>query len=601
MRNIRFSKILLLVLAQIILVSCAENNSSKLTSIVKTSVGSIQGVIRTYSVPDAAKGSSSDVSTYTVNEYRGIPYALPPIGDRRWALPEPVASLGSGVFNAKDFGTPCPQNARAGSPESYSNEDCLSLNVTTPSDIKPGEKLPVFFWIHGGAFVGGSSNLYRLDKLAHDGRMIVVSSNYRLGAFGFVPNKSFASNGYNGNYGLEDQRLAMKWVQDNIDAFGGDWTKVTIAGESAGAGSVCMHLASPDQFVSQSQVKVKNLFRSAITQSAGCLQTLPTVAQGEAKAGASIQAALCPDSKFKTNAEVLACMRRQTTKDILAQQDIYTTAHPTDVTAISPVIGGNTVPLSFKEAAKLDKLVNVPMMMGGTKDELVLYAGYFWQDSQKTKDPGSPINASTINKWLSSFYINPAPVGGVAAVTARYPKLLSSDSNEVVKAFGEVLSDYNPQLGINNCLYLETSDTILRTKSRKNPIYQFEFADANAPVCNVSIGAPCPPFNLGAVHSAELNYLFPNLSFTSKIDGPDLAPASQKLANQMVAYWSSFVNTGTPNGPGLPEWPQYAGAKTSYGGSSVMLLEPANVKPYDSDNQHSCTAFWKKQYPSKLQ
>ena len=212
MRNIRFSKLLLLVLAQIILVSCTESNSSKLTSVVKTSVGSIQGVIRTYSVPDAAKRSSSDVSTYTVNEYRGIPYALPPIGDRRWALPEPVASLGSGVFNAKDFGTPCPQNARAGSPESYSNEDCLSINVTTPSDIKPGEKLPVFFWIHGGAFVGGSSNLYRLDKLAHDGRMIVVSSNYRLGAFGFVPNKSFSSNKIYSKYWSNDNNVSSRMV-----------------------------------------------------------------------------------------------------------------------------------------------------------------------------------------------------------------------------------------------------------------------------------------------------------------------------------------------------------------------------------------------------
>jgi para-nitrobenzyl esterase len=375
---------------------------------------------------------------------------------------------------------------------------------------------------------------------------------------------------------------------------------VTIAGESAGAGSVCMHLASPDQVVSQSQVKVKSLFHKAIVQSGGCLQTTPTVAQGEKKVAASIQAALCPDSQNLNNADVLACMRRQSIKDIMAQQEIYTTANAMDVVAISPVVGGNTVPLSFKDAAALDKLVNVPMIMGGTKSELLLYIGYFWQDSQKTKDPVPPINASTIKKWLGSFYANPAPAGGIEAILKQHPKLLSPDSNVVAQAYGEVLSDYNPQLGINNCLFLHSSDTILRTKTRSNPIYQFEFADANAPVCNVSIGTPCPPFNMGPVHSSELNYLFPNLSFTSKIDGPDLPPASQILANQMVAYWANFAHTGSPNRSGLPQWPVYAGATVAYGGESVMLLEPNNVKPYSSDDQHSCSAFWRKQYPSKL-
>ncbi len=600
MRNPIIIKILLLVFPLVLLTSCNKSSSPKITPIVQTSVGSVQGIVRTYNIPSTSKTSPTEVSSYRVNEYRGIPYALPPTGDLRWALPQPVASLGSGVFKAYEFGTPCPQNPRAGSPEASSNEDCLSINVTTPFDMKPGEKLPVFFWIHGGAFVGGSSNLYRLDKLAHDGRMVVVSSNYRLGSLGFAPHKAFALNGYNGNYGLEDQRLAMKWVQDNITAFGGDKNNVTIAGESAGAGSVCMHLASPEQVVSQSEIKVKSLFHKAITQSGGCLQALPTVSQGETKVAAFIQAALCPDSQYRNNADILACMRRQSTKEIMAQQEIYTTANAMDVTAISPVVGGNTAPLSFKEAAALDKLVNVPMIMGGTKSELVLYVGYFWQDSQKTKEPGPPINPLTIKKWLGSFYVNPAPAGGIEAILKQYPKLLSSDSNEVAQTYGEVLSDYNPQLGINNCLFLHSSDTILRTKTRSNPIYQFEFADANAPVCNVSIGTPCPPFRMGPVHSSELNYLFPNLSFTSKIDGPELPPASQVLANQMVAYWSTFAHTGSPNRSDLPQWSEYTGATVAFGGDSVLLLEPNNVKPYSSDSQHSCSAFWKKQYPSKL-
>lgn len=560
----------------------------------------MQGLVRTYSLPPTNEKATSTGSnaTYRVNEYRGIPYAQAPVNEKRWALPQPVTSLGTDVFKAYDFGPACPQNPRAGSPEKYINEDCLSLNVTTPSDMKPGEKLPVFFWIHGGAFVGGSSNLYRLDKLAHEGRLVVVSTNYRLGVLGFMPNAAFetpSSSGpaYNGNYGLEDQRLAMKWVKDNITAFGGDPNNITIAGESAGAGSVCMHIASPEQKVSYSQIKVKALFHKAIVQSAGCMQKLPTVQEANLKNN-SIAASLCPG-----RADLLTCMRNQPIENILAAQDAYAEANATDVTAISPVTGSYTVPLSFKEAFAADQIIDAPMIMGGTKSELVLYAGYFWQASQQSVHPGPAINASTIDTWLSIFY--PKPAGGLSAITNHYPDLLNANSDVVAETFGQVLSDYTPQLGINNCLYLHTSDTILKTRSRTHPIYQFEFADLNAPVYGVSISEPYPPFKLGPVHSSELNYLFPNLSFTSKINGPDLMPASQELANKMVAYWSHFARTGSPNRSDLPAWPPYAGKTTAYGGSSVLWLEPDHVKPYNADQLHSCTAFWVNQYPTLLQ
>lgn len=587
---------LLTALMAVSLMSCAggaSSNGPALAPVVQTSLGPVQGLVRN-----------------GANEYRGMPYALAPTDNLRWALPQPVTASWSNVFQAYDFGPACPQEARFGVTEASDNEDCLSINVSVPADIKPGEKLPVLFWIHGGAFVGGSSNLYRLDKLATAGRLVVVSLNYRLGALGFMPSQAFAKDGYNGNYGLEDQRLAMKWVQDNIEAFGGDKTNVTIAGESAGAGSICMHLASPDQVVSQSPgdlnppVKVKDLFQKAITQSAGCMQPLPTVAEGEAKASASIQGALCPSSSNPTNADVLKCMRKQSVEALLNEQGAYAKSHSTDVTAFSPVIGDRTVPLSFKDAAAADKLVNVPMIMGGTKSELVLYASYFWQDGQAQDSAVPPINASTISSvWLNAFY-NPLPTGGLSAITAQYPNLLSADSNVVAETYGQVLSDYNPSLGINNCLYLHTSDVILNTPSRRTaglPIYQFEFADAAAPVCGIGIASPCPPFPMGPVHSSELNYLFPNLSNTSKINAPDLAPASQVLANQMVVYWATFAYTGSPNVLGQPNWPQYGGATVPFGGSSVMLLDPNNVKAYSADNQHNCTSFWKGQYPSRLQ
>jgi para-nitrobenzyl esterase len=582
-----------------LLTACSSSSSdgvNSLAPVVQISTARVQGVVRTYSPPPATGGIAAG-SSYSVNEYRGIPYALAPTGNRRWALPEPVTTLGSSVFKAYDFGPACPQQARFNLTEGSTNEDCLSINVSVPAGTKATDNLPVFIWIHGGAFIGGSSSLYRLDKLAAEGKMVVVSMNYRLGALGFMPNPAFqVSNSFgtfNGNYGLEDQRLAMKWVQNNIAAFGGDKTNVTIAGESAGAGSVCMHLSAPSQ--------VNGLFKKAITQSAGCTANLPTVAQAEGKASASIQAGLgCP-----TNAQALSCMRGKTVAQILEQQGAYTAANPQDITSFSPVTGdptaspalvNTTVPSSFKYAATNNLLVTVPMMMGGTKEELGLYVGYYWQGAQAGVN--EPINNSTIDSiWLPIFYPGPSSNLGyyssqISSNASYTTGLHSSDPNVVMKTFGQVLSDYNPAVGINNCLYLQTSNVLLNYASRNSlpviPIYQFEFDDPAAPVCKVGIAEPCPPYNMGAVHSSELNYLFPNLSNTAAINAPDLAPASQGLANQMVAYWTQFAYTGNPNVAGLPSWPPYAGQQSS----TVMLLKPNAVAPYNSDSAHQCTAFW---------
>jgi para-nitrobenzyl esterase len=238
----------------------------------------------------------------------------------------------------------------------------------------------------------------------------------------------------------------------------------------------------------------------------------------------------------------------------------------------------------------------VPMMMGGTRTELLLYMGYFWQEVQ------GQVNSGLIDYWMSLFY----PVNDLQVIKAqpKYQNISSADGDLATEALGIALSDYNPAIGLNNCLYLHTSDTILNGRSVNLPIYQFEFADAAAPVCGVGIAGTCPPFlkNGSPVHSSELNYLFPNLSNTKAINAPDLAPASQALANQMVAYWAKFANSGDPNGNALPTWLPYAGKTTPFGGSSVQLLDTNNnVRPYNSDNQHQCTAFWRGQYSQFLQ
>ena len=557
-RNIVLSSFLTISL---LVVGCGGSTTSL---VVQTESGQVAGVVRN-----------------GAQEYRGIPYAAAPTGERRWAPPAaPTAWLG--VRDATEFGSACPQQARFNLTEGSESEDCLSLNISVPQDIKAGERLPVLFWIHGGAFVGGSANLYRLDKLAGEGRMVVVSANYRLGALGFMPHPAFeTANHYNGNYGLEDQRMAMAWVQRNIAAFGGDPSRVTIAGESAGAGSVCMHLASADQ--------VKGLFQQAIVQSAGCLQPMKTVTEAQAT-GESIGSALgCEGNP----AQVAQCMRTQPVAAILAMQGDYAHQHPEDFIPFAPATGTTaqpnaTLPTSVREAMSRKQFRQIPLMMGGTRHEVRLYVGYFWQAAQAGQ--GLPLDAANLPIWLKNFYGE----SKATAILQHYqPANGWADARAVPEILGRLMSDYTPSIGINNCLYLHTSDALneyFAQTGLKLPIYQFEFADENAPVLGVGIATPYPDFAMGSVHSSELNYLFPKLSNTHLINGPDLVPESAILADQMVAQWAQFVHTGNPNRTGLPHWPAYAGS------SSVMLLAPGASSAYDADSQHQCSAFWRKQF-----
>jgi para-nitrobenzyl esterase len=526
-------------------------------------------------------GQVAGVARNGAQEYRGIPYAAAPSGNRRW-MPPAAPNPWVGVRDASQFGSACPQQARFNLTEGSENEDCLSLNISVPHDIKPGERLPVLFWIHGGAFVGGSSHLYRLDKLANEGRMVVVSANFRLGVLGFMPHPGFQSaDHYNGNYGLEDQRMAMAWVQRNIAAFGGDPARVTIAGESAGAGSVCMHLAAGEQ--------VKGLFQQAIVQSAGCLQPMKTVTEAQATGEAIGTALDCRGSP----AQVAQCMRAKPIAAVLAAQGNYAHQHPEDFIPFAPVTGSAaqpnaTLPTSVREAMSRKQFRQVPLMMGGTRHEVRLYVGYFWQAAQAGK--GLPLDAANLPTWLKTFY----GANKAEAIEQRYkPPQGWADAKTVPETLGRLMSDYSPGIGINNCLYLHTSDVLSNyfAQSGQNlPIYQFEFADENAPVLGVGIAPPYPDFAMGSVHSSELNYLFPKLSNTHLINGPDLAPDSARLADQMVAQWAQFVHTGNPNRTGLPTWPGYAG------GSSVMLLAPGASSAYDADKHHHCSDFWRKHF-----
>lgn len=515
--------------------SASARDAQQDPTIAKTDKGLVRGVVHD-----------------GLREFKGIPYAAPPTGELRWAMPQPARAW-SGILDATKYKSACPQAARYGIPEASEEEDCLYANVTAPWPGKADRrKRPVIVWIHGGAFVGGSSALYPLDHLARSGDAVVVSFNYRLGVFGFIAHPAFEPD-HNGGYGLEDQRAALRWVKRNIAAFGGDPNNVTVAGESAGGAGVCMHLLAPEE--------TKGLYNKAIVQSAGCVTPLPTVAEGKEIGKKMSDLVGCKDEST-----ALACLRKKPVKDLL---DAGVTIAGANIVTFLPVTGTKTVPQPGAVAIPEGKFVHVPVIMGGTRDELRLYVAYAIQ-------AGLSVTKDNYVTELTQTYGKNAD-----AIAAKYPL---ADYSSAPAALGTVWSDFRPDVGINNCIYLQTAKLLRKSV----PVYEFVFADRNAPAVTAD-----PGFEMGAVHSSELPYLFPHFDNTRQIAGPDLQGGSKQVAEQMTAYWTSFAKTGRPIADNAPTWPLFTAD------SDVMRFAPGETGLFDASSAHKC-GFWKSLYPSIL-
>ncbi len=500
---------------------------------VQTTAGKVQGI--------ASQG---------VREFNGIPFAAPPVGELRFAPPAPVEPW-PGVLDASAMRDACPQARRFNLTEESNVEDCLHLNVAVPTAPRTGKR-PVLVWFYGGAFVGGSTRLYPLDYLAREGDMVVVSVNYRLGPLGFMAHPAFNAEA-NGGYALEDQRAALRWVQRNIAAFGGDPGRVTIGGVSAGAASVCMHLVSPE--------RTTGLFQQAIIQSAGCTFNMRSVDESFKTGLAIAHAVGCDDPKL-----ALQCLRKTPVKELV---DAGTVIAGSDYLAFAPIYGNGTVPRQGSAAFTTGNFVRVPILNGGASNEMRLYVGY-------EVEAGARITSDNYKERLRALYGD-----NVDAVLAAYP---ADRYSSVPTALGSAMSDFMPGGGLNSCLFLRTA----WLASRWVPVFQYEFADDTAPpVMND------PGFELGAVHTSEMLYQFPGFSNTSVHDGPSLSVPQQALSQQMVAYWSSFVHTGRPGGAGLPEWKPFEPSR------QALRLKPGAVAMFDASATHQCP-LWERLYPQEL-
>lgn len=477
-----------------------------------------------------ASGKVQGTNQNGVRRFRGISYAAPPVGERRWQPPQPASSW-TGTRDATKAGPACMQpeapDMPKGTPQS---EDCLTLEVTTP--VRPGKGRPVMVWVPGGGFITGAGSIYDPARLVKAGDIVVVTVNYRLGVFGFFAHPEL---GEASNFGLQDQVAALRWVRANIAAFGGDPGKVTLAGASAGAMSTCTLMTSP---------AARGLFHRAIVQSGSCRTSHPAGAMGT---GMPAISSWHPIDTIRGAGQALAeqldctdvaCLRRKSAGELLPH------------TAQFPLLayGTSLVPHEPATVFAAGKQAAIPLLQGNTRDEHVEFTLAVYPHG---------ITARQYPALLKTAFGPAAP-----RVERRYP---ARRFTSPTAAASRVFSDSG---------WICPSWKSGREHARKARTYAYVFADPSAPTPS---GQPLPAHVRPATaHGAETFYLF---DFP---DTPGLSAVQRRLAARIVGYWTRFVRTGDPNGAGSTTWPRLDTA------DRALNLAPESVQPINIKNAHHC-------------
>ncbi|WP_285488478.1 carboxylesterase/lipase family protein [Amycolatopsis taiwanensis] len=432
--------------------------------IVQTRQGMLRGVV------------AGDHRTFS-----GIPYAAPPVGDLRWRAPAPPPEW-DGIRDATRAGSSCAQPDGGGG--LLGSEDCLYLNVNAPADTSV--RRPVMVWVHGGGFVSGNGSDYDTTRLVQQG-VVVVTVNYRLGALGFLLDGDDPAAG---DFGLADQQAALRWVRDNVEAFGGDPQNVTLFGQSAGAFSVCTQLASP---------QAQGLFHKAIIQSGPCADLVVTAEVARDRAAQWASTLGCAD---------IACLRSKPVSDVVVvdQEQVSTPLGRLRDMPWVPVAGTAVLPVQPIDALRQGAAKGIPVIQGTTRDELRSFV------ADEYDKRGNPLTAEQYPQVVGQVFGADAP-----AVLAEYP--LDRYPSPGI-ALATLLTDWGAKVG--SCAALRTDEVAGQTTD----VYGYEFAQDD--------GHRTDGFDLGAEHSGELPYLF----------GP-----ANALSDNLIKFWVTFAKTGNPGWP----------------------------------------------------
>ena len=431
--------IMALALSGALALGCAQEDKT----IVKVDGGKILGV---------------ETSIEGVYVFKGVPYAAPPIGNRRWKEPQPVIPW-DGVRPADDFSAAAVQDPHIGNSNPYNSEfffqgdppfseDCLYLNVWTPAPGERSRKLPVAIWIHGGAYTGGWGFEPEMDgKVWGSKDVILVTINYRLGIFGFLAHPLLSEeseHGVSGNYGILDQIAAVKWVHDNITAFGGDPNNITIFGQSAGAGSVKTLVSSP---------LTGNLIKKAIIMSGGGVSDRPLLQATGLEEIAQRSKEVFDWAGYDT----LEKMRAASTEEIYSLPKRYTekTGKPAGIMT-RPIVDGYVSIKSFDDAARDGSIKDIPYMIGFTRDDMGALGAGIDRFCELRNATGTPVYAYQFARRLPDSKEKPHDMKGAFHSSELWYVFHSQDhSDRPFTPLDKVLADH-----VNDCWvnFVKTGD-----------------------------------------------------------------------------------------------------------------------------------------------
>jgi para-nitrobenzyl esterase len=451
--------------------------------------------------------------------FRGIPYALPPVAARRFRAPEPLPAW-NGVHDARKFSASAPQGGsdtpwmEAPAPHS---EDCLYLNVYTPSCAG---KRPVLFWIHGGGFVlgSGSSELYDGGPLCQRGDVVVVTINYRLGALGYLYLAEHGGEriGASSNLGQLDQIAALRWVQANVEAFGGDPENVTIFGESAGSMAVCTLLAMP---------AARGLFQRAIAQSGASLEFMQPSAAAEIT-GEFLRA-------LELDADRIELLQELDVSQLLVAQRLPSLRRRGGM-GYGPVVDPATLPLQPGEAIASGLCADVPLLIGTNRDEINLFRMAALRELDKPMEDGRALDV----------------------LTKQLPHQYSEQLRQLLQVYRSSRERHGLPHSNRALIGALESDAFFRIPS-------IRFAEAyrarqpHTFMYLFTYESPSMRGALRACHALELPFVFGTLDAPFQDRFAGRGPTVHALSETMMDAWLSFAKTGNPSSQRAGDWVPY--------------------------------------------